>query len=60
MEDRFPRPIHAPPAAAANLIVTERPFWMATGSSGFPDERGPAKIEHVVESRFRLLLIFRH
>jgi hypothetical protein len=25
-----------------------------------PDERGPAKIEHVIESRFRLLLIFRH
>jgi len=41
-------------------MVTERPIRAATGSTGLPGERGQAKIEHVVESRLRLLLIFRH
>ena len=32
----------------------------ATGSSGLPDERGKAKIDHLVQGGFRLLLIFHH
>ena len=48
------------PPRPASLIATKRPFRAATGSNGHPDERSKAKIEHVVESRFRLLLVFRH
>ena len=59
MEDRFRRPLRLS-RRPASLIVTEQSFRAATGSNGRPDERGQAKIEHVVESRFRLLLIFRH
>ena len=59
IEDRFRR--HAPlPQRPAGLIATERPVCAATASNGLPDERGPAKIEHVIESRFGLLIIFHH
>jgi hypothetical protein len=60
IEDRFGR--HAPPAAAAGQSFCDGnvPFYAATGSNGLPSERGPAKIEHVIESWFRLVLIFRH
>jgi hypothetical protein len=61
IEDRFrPRFMLRPPRRPASLMVTERPFRAATGSTGLPGERGQAKIEHVVESWLRLLLIFRH
>jgi hypothetical protein len=60
IEDRFGPSCTPCPAVAGQSNCDERPFYAATGSNGLPNERGPAKIEHVIESRFRLLLIFRH